>query len=65
MNFLPFIYQEKNNNDANKFIVYDICNNCLMECLSLNPPDIEKGYIYENENGYNKFLITRSSEVHQ
>lgn len=27
ISFLPFIYQEKNNRDRNKFIVYDICNN--------------------------------------
>ena len=65
INFLPFIYQEKNNSDLNKFIVFDICNNEPTECLSMNPSEKQKDYVYENENGYNKFLICRSSDMYE
>jgi len=65
MNFLPFVYQEKNNSNVNKLIVYDICNNEPTEFLAMSPPDEQKEYLYENENGYNKFMICRSSEVYE
>ena len=39
MNFLPFVYQEKNNSNVNKLIVYDICNNEPTEFLAMSPPD--------------------------
>ena len=53
ISFLPFVYQEKNNSDKNKFIVYDICKDEALERLAMSPPEKEKEYIYENENGYN------------
>ena len=49
----------------NKFIVFDICNNAATEFLSMNPSEKQKDYVYENENGYNKFLICRSSDMYE
>lgn len=65
MNFLPFIYQEKNNSILNKLIVYDICNNNASQTLSMNPFEKQEDYLYENENGYNKFILCRSSDMYE
>lgn len=65
MNFIPFIYQEKNNSILNKLIVYDICNNDASNILTMNPFEKQKDYLYENENGYNKFLLCRSSDMYE
>jgi hypothetical protein len=65
INFLPFIYQEKNNSNMNKFIVYDILNNKPTQFLSMNPYENERDYLYENENGYNKFMLSRCSDMYE
>lgn len=65
MNFIPFIYQEKNNSILNKLIVFDICNNKPTAFMSVNPYQSSQDYLYENDNGYNKFMICRSSDMYE
>lgn len=31
----------------------------------MNPYDKEKDYLYEDANGYNKFMICRSSDLYE
>lgn len=49
----------------NKLIVYDIIANEPSEIISINPSLKSFDTIYEDENGYNKFLICRTSDVEE
>lgn len=62
MDYVPFIYQERANNNFNKLIVFDIYNNSLGEYISINQTPKNENYIYEDEDGYNVFMLCRTSE---
>lgn len=62
LNFIPFIYQERNSSE-NKFILFDITKSEATEIISIQPSPNNREFLYEDENGYNSFMICRSSDV--
>lgn len=63
LNFIPFIYQERLNGKSNMFVVFDIIQNRATQMISISPSLANLEYLYEDENGYNMFMLARSSEV--
>ena len=63
VDFFVFIYQEKSNNDNNKLIVFDISEFIQPEHYSINASPQSCDFLFEDEDGYNTFLITRTSDI--
>ena len=63
LDYFTFIYQEKSNNDNNKLMVFNIMEFDLPEHYSINATPAGCDFIFEDEEGYNTFMITRSSEI--
>lgn len=61
--FFACIYQEKSNNDNNKFIVFNIDTFESPEHYSINASPAACDFIFEDEEGFNTFMIVRSSEL--
>lgn len=58
-----FVYQEKSNNDNNKLIVFDIDTFEQPEHYSINAAPAACDFIFEDEEGFNTFILTRTSEI--
>ena len=65
VNFIPFIYQESNNIENNKFIVFDIIKNQLQFTLSNNPGQSSLKHLYEDNRQFNVFAICQTSDVYE
>ena len=63
MDFFVFIYQEKSNNDNNKLIVFNVKEFDQPEHYSINASPAGCDFIFEDEDGYNTFMMTRTSEI--
>ena len=64
INFIPFIYQEKNNLENNKFIIYDIAKNSFEASEPINPSQKRRPYLYEDDDQFNVFVICRTSDIY-
>ena len=49
MNFVPFIYQEPQNIENNKLLIFDIIYNEIPVSLSCNPSQKNQKYLYEDD----------------
>ena len=65
MNFIPFIYQERLNPQANMFIVFDINHNKPTDIINISPSIANIEHIYEDENGCNMFMLARTSDLEE
>ena len=63
LNFFVFVYQEKSNNDNNKLIVFDIDTFEQPEHYSINAAPAACDFIFEDEEGFNTFILSRTSEI--
>ena len=45
------------------FVVFDIIQNRATQMISISPSLANLEYLYEDENGYNMFMLARCSEV--
>lgn len=65
LNFIPFIYQERLNNAANMFIVFDIVQNKPTHIINISPTKLNLDSMYEDENGLNMFMLVRTSDIEE
>jgi hypothetical protein len=63
MDFFVFIYQERSNNDNNKLMVFDVNEFDKPEHYSINASPAGCDFIFEDEDGYNTFIMCRTSEI--
>lgn len=63
MDFFVFIYQERSDYENNKLMVFNVRDFDQPEHYSINPSPNSIDYIFEDEEGYNTFLMTRTSEI--
>lgn len=65
INFVPIIYQEKQQVRFNSIMVFDIQQNNFTEILSIAPSPENADQLYEDANCFNKFMICRTSDVYE
>jgi hypothetical protein len=71
LNFVCFLYQEYNNPTENKFLVYDIINQSMVQKLThnnflqINPKEQCVPYLETDALGLNSFRLCRTTEVVQ
>lgn len=63
INFVPVIYQEKQQVKFNSIMVFDIVENKFSQILSIAPSPENADQLYEDTNCFNKFMICRTSDV--
>jgi hypothetical protein len=62
-NFLPFIYQQKNNSNANNITVYDISKDKFSEQLSILPDKENMNFLYNDKHGFNGYIFCQTSDI--
>lgn len=65
VDFITFVYQEKHNQENNMLLVFDICKFSVIETLQLSLPEKQKKYLFEDTNGYNKFILCRGPKIEE
>ena len=63
INFIPLIYQESQNLETNKLLVYDIFKNTFEINQSCNPALNCQKYLYEDDQQFNVFVLCRTTDV--
>ena len=63
INFIPFIYQHSHDSETNRLMIFDTYRNTIVCNQSVNPSPENVKYLYEDEQGYNTFYLSRTSDI--